>query len=367
MRVVIDATPLLVRSAGVKNYLYYWIQHLQRAAGPGVVGTFPHLEPLGALNHERSVAGFWRTWSGLGPLALANHTRLPVADWVGRDADIFHASHLFEHPPRRARLTATIYDVTTRLMPELHSAGNLRADRGFANLCRYARKLIAISHSTKADAVRVLGLPPEKIVVIHPGVPDAFFAVPPGAVESVRERYALQRPFVLFVGTIEPRKNVDALLDAYRALAPSLREEFELVLAGPIGWAGPETIARLGEARYLGYIPEPDLAPLTAAAAVFVYPSLYEGFGFPVAQALAAGVPVVTSNVSSLPEVAGDAALLVDPRSASELGDAIARLLLAPDLRAELGARGRCRAQEFRWETCAARSLRFFQELVDGS
>ena len=106
--------------------------------------------------------------------------------------------------------------------------------------------------------------------------------------------------------------------------------------------------------RYLGYIPEPDLAPLTAAAEVFVYPSLYEGFGFPVAQAMAAGVPVITSNVSSLPEVAGNAALLVDPRSQSELHTALARLLTSPELRISLAAAGRERARAFRWEQCAA-------------
>src|SRR5205823_6567995 len=114
---------------------------------------------------------------------------------------------------------------------------------------------------------------------------------------------------------------------------------------------------------YLGYVPEPDLAPLTAAATVFAYPSLYEGFGFPVAQAMAAAVPVITSNVSSLPEVAGDGALLVDPRSQNEVRDALARLLLAPELRAQLAARGRARADSFRWSTCAARSLEFFRNL----
>ena len=108
-------------------------------------------------------------------------------------------------------------------------------------------------------------------------------------------------------------------------------------------------------------MPECDVAPLTAAAAVFAFPSLYEGFGFPVAQAMAAGVPVITSNVSSLPEVAGDAALLVDPHSQAELREALARLLLAPDLRAQLAARGRVRAQKFRWEACASTSLDFFQ------
>ena len=118
--------------------------------------------------------------------------------------------------------------------------------------------------------------------------------------------------------------------------------------------------------RYLGYIPEPDIAPLTAAATVFAFPSLYGGFGFPVAQAMAAGTPVIASNVSSLPEIAGDAALLIDPRSVSELRDALSRLLLSPGLRGELAGRGRLRARAFRWEKCAGRSLVFFREVAGG-
>src|SRR5207245_10166265 len=114
--------------------------------------------------------------------------------------------------------------------------------------------------------------------------------------------------------------------------------------------------------RYLGYVPEPDIAALTAAATVFAYPSLYEGFGFPVAQAMAAGVPVVTSNVSSLPEITGGAALLIDPRSQSELRDALVRLLLSPDLRVEIAARGRLRARAFLWESCAVNSLAFLSQ-----
>ena len=120
--------------------------------------------------------------------------------------------------------------------------------------------------------------------------------------------------------------------------------------------------SRVRSVRYLGYIPEDDLAPLTAAATLFAYPSLYEGFGFPLAQAMAAGVAAVTSNVSSLPEIAGGAALLVDPRSVDELRDAIEKLLLSATLRAELAARGAERARRFTWEACAAASLRFFEE-----
>jgi len=364
MRVMIDATPLLIRSAGVKTYLYHWIRGLRCAAKPGTIRTFPALGEFALLTHDRSVAGFWRTCSGLGALVLANYTAAPLAEWAARGSDIFHTTNLVRHPPRKARLTATIHDMTCWLMPEMHPAANLRADRSFAEILKRADAVIAVSESTKRDAVRVLGLAPEKVESIHSGVSRAFFDVPAEAIGAVRARYRLERPFVLFVGTIEPRKNVDTLLDAYAALAPSLREEFDLVLAGPAGWARPETVGRLREERYLGYIQEPDLAPLTAAASLFVYPSLYEGFGFPVAQAMAAGVPVVTSNISSLPEVAGDAALLVDPRSTAELRDALARLLLSPDLRREMAARGRARALELTWERCAARSLRFFERVA---
>jgi alpha-1,3-rhamnosyl/mannosyltransferase len=125
-------------------------------------------------------------------------------------------------------------------------------------------------------------------------------------------------------------------------------------------------VARVRRIRYLGYVPEADIAPLTAAATVFAYPSLYEGFGFPVAQAMAAGTPVITSNVSSLPEITGDAAVLIDPRSVGELRDGLNRLLLSPSLRGELAGRGRVRADAFRWEACAARSLVFFQEVAGG-
>jgi glycosyltransferase involved in cell wall biosynthesis len=363
MRVVIDAVPLLIRSAGVKNYLYHWITHLRRAAGPDAIRTFPALDGLGPLTHEGSVVGRWRTFSGLGALALSNYSPLPVLDWMTRGADIFHATVLVRRPPRRTRLTATIHDMTGWLMPELHPASNLRAERSFAELARAADRLIAVSQCTKDDAVRVLGLAPEKIEVIHSGIAASFFDPPTAEKDRVRARYNLARPFVLFIGTIEPRKNLDTLLDAFAALPSSVREEHDLVIAGPVGWAGEKTKARLHEVRYLGYVPEADLAPLTGAAAVFAYPSLYEGFGFPVAQAMAAGAPVLTSNVSSLPEVAGDDAVLVDPRSVSELRAGLERLLLSASLRSSLAQRARSRAEEFRWESCAAKSLSFFRQV----
>jgi glycosyltransferase involved in cell wall biosynthesis len=364
MRIAIDAVPLLVRSAGVKNYLYYWLTHLRRATPVGTISTLPHLGELGPLNHDASMASPVRTFTGLASLALSNYTPLPVFDWLTSGADVFHASTLVRHPPRRPRLTATIYDMTCWLMPELHSAANLRADRTYSELLRRAHSLIAISQSSKDDAVRTLKLPPERIRVIYPGIAEAFFDPPAADIERVRAQYRLDRPFVLAVGTIEPRKNVDALVKAFAALPPPLRDQTDLVLAGPSGWASAETTGLLRSVRYLGYVPEPDVAPLTAAASVFAYPSLYEGFGFPVAQAMAAGAAVITSNVSSLPEITGDAALLIDPRSQAELTAALQKLLESATLRAELVDRGRRRAALFRWPHCAAQSLEFFREAV---
>ena len=367
MRVVIDAVPLLIRSAGVKNYLYYWIEHLRRTAGSHICDTFPRLDLLGPLRHDVSIAAPLRTISGLAALATANYTRLPVFDIACRGADVFHASNLQRHPPRKLRLTTTLHDVTSWLMPELHPAANRRADAAHAELLRRSDGVIAVSASTRDDAVRTLGLAPERIEVIHSGIADGFFSVDAAAIKSVRSRYKLDRTFALFIGTIEPRKNLDGLIDAWQALPESVREEFDLVIAGPLGWAPPETAARVRERHYLGYIPEADLAPLTASASVFVYPSLYEGFGFPVAQAMAAGVPVVTSNVSSLPEVTGDAAILVDPRSQMELRDALLRVLTSPPLRGELANRGRTRAEQFRWEKCATQSWKFFERIAGGA
>jgi len=366
MQVLIDATPLLIRSAGVKNYLYHWIAALQRTAPVGSIRTFPRLGERNTLNHEGSIAGFLPTYSGLAALALSNHMRLPVLDTLAGGADIFHASSLVRHPPRRPRLTTTLHDLSSSIMPEVHPAANHKADSQLAEHLRRAQGIIAVSESTRNDAVRLLGIPPEKIVVIYSGVSDAFFHVAASNIAKVKERYGLRRPFVLSIGTVEPRKNMSALVSAFEALPAALLDEFELVIAGPMGWASRDTALRVRTVRYLGYVPERDIASLTAAAAVFAYPSLYEGFGFPVAQAMAAGVPVITSNVSALPEIAGDTALLVDPRSHAELRDALKRLLEYPEVGVRMAARGRNRAEMFRWDACAVKSMQFFRAVMGG-
>jgi glycosyltransferase involved in cell wall biosynthesis len=356
MQILIDATPLLLRSAGVKNYTYYWIQSLWEQARNDRILTLPALGRLGPLNHEASIAGTARTYTHLGRVFTANAAPwLPLLRWTMPKADVFHLSNQIRFPPRGVKLTATIYDMTCRLMPELHTAANIRADESLAkNVLARADRLIAISENSRQDAARLLGLDANRIEVIYPGVPQVYFGAQPRPSEQ---------PYVLYLGAIEPRKNVDTLLDAWSSFR--LRSDFDLVIAGASGWAGEKTLARLKSrpagVRYLGYVPEDELPGLMAGASAFIYPSLYEGFGFPVAQAMAAGVPVITSNTSCLPEVAGEGALLVDPLSAGEIRAAMEKLLTSQALQQELRTAGLARARrDYRWEICARKSLDFF-------
>ena len=357
MRILIDATSLLLRSAGIKTYTYYWIQHLWQQAGNEEILTFPHLEKLAPLDHERSILPAGQTYPRLALLYLENLVpAIPVLKWFTAKVDVFHVSTQIRHPPKNVPLTATIHDMTGRLMPELHTPANVRAEADFTrNVLRRAPRLIAVSENTRADAARLMDLDPDRIEVIYSGIPEVYFGARPAPAT---------RPYVLFVGTIEPRKNIDTLLDAWQSF--ELREEFELVIAGATGWSSQKTLARLAShpagVRYLGYVKEDELPGLTAGATAFVYPSLYEGFGFPVAQAMAAGVPVITSNTSCLPEIAGEGALLVDPRSPAEIQGALGKILTSPPLREQLRAAGTARAQRYRWEVCAQKSLEFFRQ-----
>lgn len=363
MRITIDATALLTRSAGVKSYMHYWIRALEQHTVQDSIELFPINRPLPPLSHEGSSWSRWRTAAGLLLVNFANIRGNPILEFLGSRAGIFHASQHLVNPPRtRTRLTATIYDMTCWIMPDVHVPANVEATRAYGErVLRRAAGCIAISEQTRNDAMEILRLPGECVEVIYPGIPEQFFAA--GAQTA-------SKPYLLYVGTIEPRKNVDRIVDAYLAMPQTLRREYDLVIAGPMGWCSEQTRRRLlcphPGVRYLGYVPEAALPELTAGATLFVFPSLYEGFGFPVAQAMACGVPVITSRGSSLQEIAGDAALLVDPRSLDEIVAAMESLACSSGLRLDLGERGRARAARFTWQCCAERSLAFFRRIAAG-
>ena len=192
MQILIDATPLLLRSAGVKNYTYYWIQNLWQQARNDRILTLPALASLGPLNHERSIAGSARTYMHLGRVFAANAVpSLPLLRWTMPKADVFHVSNQIRYPPKGVKLTATIYDMTVRLMPELHTAANIQADESLAkNVLARADRLIAISENSRQDAARLLGLDADRIEVIYPGVPEVYFGA---------QARPSEQPYVLYL------------------------------------------------------------------------------------------------------------------------------------------------------------------------
>jgi glycosyltransferase involved in cell wall biosynthesis len=364
--VCIDCSPLLVRSAGVKTYVYHWLKALQ-ARRPDAIRTFLAPDGLKQLIHEGGLKMYPRQI-----LTLLSLNRLPgfVTGMVAPKCDIFHTSNLLRNFPATARLSATLHDLTPWILPECHTPRMVSADKMFASrTLSGAAGVIAVSESTKRDAVRILGLSPDKIHVIHLGISDRYFSVSQESVLSAIGSLKLPRPYFLSVGTIEPRKNLDALLAAWETLPDTFRAEYELVIAGMPGWRSEATMNRIRLAsrdygvRYLGYVPEDVLPGLTAGAAALLYPSLYEGFGIPVAQAMAAGCPVITSNVSSLPEITGGAALLVDPRSVNEIAGAIRTMGDSEELRTTLRAAGLTQAERFTWERAAEASFRYFEAI----
>jgi glycosyltransferase involved in cell wall biosynthesis len=234
--------------------------------------------------------------------------------------------------------------------------------------------IVTVSEATKSDLVELLGVAPDRVSVIPCGISREFATLPNDhpRLEDVRRRYSLPKGYVITVGAIEPRKNLPRLLRALKLLATSRMGCADLTLlhVGPAGWLVDDVSQTLDEldlrdrVRFLGYVPNEDLAALYQLARVSVYPSLFEGFGLPVLEAMASGCPVVTSNCSSMPEVAGGAALLVDPTSEESIAEALARIWEDDALRRELIDKGRCRASSFTWESAARATLSLYDRVL---
>lgn len=284
---------------------------------------------------------------------------------------LFVPSHVI--PLRHSRSVVTIHDIGYLHHPETHPADTRRMLHLTTRWSTaVADRIIAISDATKHDLITHYHVKPDRITVIPHGVDQSLKPATPKQIDAVRRKHDLSDDYILFVGTVQPRKNLGRLAAALSFVAKAGLPH-HLVIAGKSGWLSHAVEWELlasgmsDRIHLLGYVDSDDLPALYTGAAAFCFPSLYEGFGLPVLEAMACGVPVVTSNTSALPEVAGDAALLVDPTRPAEIGSALVRTLTDTSLRIDLINRGHARARTFTWEQTALDTLALLRQVRDQS
>jgi len=290
-------------------------------------------------------------------------------------ADLFHAPHYVLPPLTRCKSVVTIHDCIHLRFPQYlpNKLGYAYARGSLWMATHQASRILTVSEASKRDILDYFNVPPEKIHVIYNGIDERFSESPPeDDVARVRERYQLDHPFILYAGNIKPHKNIERTIEAFHLLRRSAEfDQVKLVIIG-------DEIAKYAAlrhavhrhklhkyVRFFGFVPDRTLAILYRLAGVFVFPSLYEGFGLPPLEAMASGTPVITSNVSSLPEVVGDAALLVDLLQPEAIADAMRRMLTDDELRRDLKARGLIRAKQFSWERSIRRVREIYGEVLE--
>lgn len=366
LKLALDATPLLGPRTGV---------------GAVVAGLLGEL----ARREDVVVTAYGVTWrgrrdladtvpSGVGvlhrpmaarPLRWAwSRASVPPLEWWTGALDVVHGTNFVVPPTRRAAAVVTVHDLTTMHFPELCAAATL----AYPDLLRAAigrgAHVHAVSRFVADEVVAELGADPDRVCVVHSGVPAV------GAGDAARGRRRVgSEAYLLALGTVEPRKDLPLLVEAFDAVAGE-RPELSLVLAGPDGWGAAELTSAVAAAHHrvrivrLGWVDDATRSDLLAGATALAYPSRYEGFGFPPLEAMAAGIPVVSTTAGALPEVLGDAAILVPVGDAEALAEALARVVDDSNLRSSLVARGHERVARYRWDRTAEAMVELYRQAV---
>jgi len=371
VRIAIDARKL--RDYGIGTYVRNLLKQLaqqDQATEYVVLCQDDDLASVGTLGPN------FRAVSESSPgYSIREQVRVPLC--VHREgATLFHAPHYVLPPLTPCRTVVTIHDCIHLRFPQY-----LRSKLGYAyaraalwSATHRAARVITVSEASKRDILRYFRVPESRIDVIHNAIDDRFRQAPAAEdMERVRQRYQLNAPFILYAGNIKPHKNLERLIESFHLLRqdPALKDVQLLIIGDEISKYA--TLRRAvhrhklhKHVRFFGFVSHETLAALYRLADVFVFPSLYEGFGLPPLEAMASGTPVITSDVSSLPEIVGDAALLIDPTEPEAIADAMRRVLGDADLRASLKARGLARARAFSWERSIRRVREIYSEVLGG-
>ncbi len=367
MRIGIRVSPLASPLTGIPVYVLNLVREIARIDRENLYFLYTNREIPFTLDLPENFQVVlvrrpyprWQLWYQIG---------LPVQ--MRRDRlDLYHDT-LFLLPLLQGKIPGviTIHDLSGLLMPDFHQRRVSLTSRLIPQAVRKARRIITVSHFTRKEVEKLFPSAAGKTRVVYNGVGSQFQPSPPERVEEVKVKYGIKENYIMYLGTVEPRKNLKTLLRAFALLKNKIPHL--LVIAGMKGWKYHGIFDLLRELSleervvFTGFVPEEDLPPLYSGADVFVYPSLYEGFGIPVLEAMACGTPVVASKTSSLPEVVGDAGLLADPHSPGEIAARIEEVLKNPGLAEKLSLLGRKRAGEFTWERTARGTLQVYGEVL---
>ena len=378
MRIALNAQLLSsaesYRATGINRVLHHLLAEI-----PAVPGDEQYLVYAPSNDANRRLLAV--------PRVKARLTRLPVGrpavriaweqsvlplELVREGADLLHALGFVSPVAWRGRTVVTVYDLSFLRFPETFNRSNrIYLSQFTPPSLRRADRVITISEETRRDVIELCGVPPERVTAILLAADERFEPAAPDDVTAFRARHDLPDRSVLYQGTLQPRKNVETLVRAYARLRDQGSDDHILVLAGPRGWQYEsifELTRQLGLAdsvRFPGFVPDDDLPLWYSSATVFAYPSVYEGFGLPLLEAMACGAPVVSSNASSLPEVVGDAGVLVDPSDVEGLCSALRQLLEDEPRRQALATAGRARAQTFSWRRTASETVQVYREVLE--
>lgn len=308
-----------------------------------------------------------------GPLLLRSWRYLnfpPIELFTGK-VDIMHSPSGYILPQMRGKKVVTIHDVYFARHPDkTDKLGGQYLNKTLPKKLKTVDKIIVDSLFTKNEVKEIFNIQDEKIRVIYPGVNEAFKKIfDTSLLEAVRNEYCLPQNFILCVSTLEPRKNIEGLILAYKRLKEILNNPPSLVIAGPKGWQYDEVfnlVMSLGltqEVIFIGYVSEEHLPIIYNLALLFIYPSFYEGFGLPVIEAMACGLPTIVSHTSSLKEIANEAALFIDPHNCNDMASAMKELIISHSLREELSHKSLNNARNFLWKQCARKTLEVYKEV----
>jgi len=367
MRIGIDARLLNYRKAGISQYILRLLEGLDDLA--------PDEEVVVLRSRKQPARDLPPTRFGSLPLWTPPHNRFEQfglrVELARHNLDLLHSPDFIPLFHRRFRSVITVHDLAFLLYPQLLTRESARYYGQIDQAVRSADRIIAVSESTKRDVIRLLGAREERVAVIPEAVNPIYRPLEDRrAVEEVRHRYNLPERFAIFVGTIEPRKNLTAAMRAVRRLKDQHHTELVLAVVGQWGWLYEDVLEvhrqlHLEDSvRFLGRIPDDDLVALYNAASVLAYPSHYEGFGLPPLEAMACGTPVVVSNTSALPEVVRDAGLMVSPEDDEGLALALLRILSDSELRETLIRRGLQRAADYTVSGMAEKTLALYRSVL---